>query len=339
MMETNETKSLFPWISGAAVILLGVTVVALFMSDHRPEPGTAFRFDVAGFQERSKADGIYEETGNLPLPLERPTAAAPGAEGTFFAAARDKIIHLNPDGSVLQEFAVSGVPRCLVSGNENRLYAGVDGHIEVWSLGGDLLESWQPAGEKSWLTSLLLHEENLYSADAGLRCVLRYDLSGALLQRIGEKDAGRDIPGLIVPTPFLDIAVDPLGAFWTTNPGRHGLESYRPDGELLSAWYRPAMGTAGFCGCSNPAHIAFLPDGTLVTAEHGLSRVKLYSPDQQFLMMVAGPETFGESPGMMLPQDQEPAIRDLLVDEKGRILVLDAKKAQLRIFEKKKGMP
>lgn len=334
-MDTQEHKSLLPWISGLATIVLGVVVVALFISDRRPEPSRAYRFDVSEYQEQSRAEGDYEEVKTLPLSAATPTALALAPENQYLVAAKERIDLLDGEGRVLESFAVEGMPRCLLF-HDGRLYAGVDDHIEIRDLQGEMLSRWSAVSDKSWLTSLVIYEDELYVADAGLRCLHRYDLDGNHLQRLGEKNEEQGIPGIVVPTPYLDVAVDPLDALWTTNPGRHGLESYRSTGELITSWYRPSMDVQGFCGCSNPAHIAFLEDGSLVTAEHGLSRVKIYSPDRQLTALVAGPESFGEGPTRMLGLDQEAAIRDLAVDSAGRIIVLDSKNGELRIFQKRK---
>ena len=336
-MEEKEHNSLLPWISGFATLVLGVVVVALFISDRRPEPGRAYRFDVSEFQERSRAGGDYQEVQTIALPAEKPTAVALGPEGEYFVASEGRIDLLNNDGLPVKTVAVEGMPRCLFRDGE-KLYACVDDHIEIRDLEGEILSIWPPFSRHSWLTSLTLQEDNLYAADAALRAILHYDHEWNFLKRIGERDPDDAIPGIVVSTPYLDVAVDPMGLFWTTNPGRHGLESYRSTGEPITSWYRPSMDIDGFCGCSNPAHIAFMENGNLVTAEHGLSRVKIYSPDHQLIALVEGPESFGESPDKMLGPDQNGAISDLAVDASGRIIVLDGRKSELRIFQKKKEM-
>ena len=60
------------------------------------------------------------------------------------------------------------------------------------------------------------------------------------------------------------------------NPGRHKIEAYTFDGELETSWGTPATTIGGFSGCCNPTHIAMLPDGSFVTSEKGLARVKVY---------------------------------------------------------------
>jgi hypothetical protein len=80
-----------------------------------------------------------------------------------------------------------------------------------------------------------------------------------------------------------------------------------------------------FCGCCNPGHIAILQDGSFVTAEKGIARVKIYNRLGQLVAVVAGPEKFMEGTVGM----------DLAVDSRNRIYVLDPKRHCVRIFEKK----
>ncbi|MCP4645294.1 MAG: hypothetical protein GY851_32930, partial [bacterium] len=125
------------------------------------------------------------------------------------------------------------------------------------------------------------------------------------------------------------------GAFWVVNPGRHGLEQYRADGALVSAWYNPSMKVEGFCGCCNPSHVAFMSDGALVTAEKGITRVKIYAVDQTMDGVVAGPDAFHDGPTGPFSDDLEMPIKDLAVDTEGRVLVLDGKRNTIRVFVRK----
>jgi hypothetical protein len=86
------------------------------------------------------------------------------------------------------------------------------------------------------------------------------------------------------------------------------------------------MAVDGFCGCCNPSHFAFLSDGSFVTSEKGIERVKVYSPRGVFQYIVAPPDAFIEGTRGL----------DLAVDSKDRIIVLDPEKKLIRIFVKKK---
>ena len=123
-----------------------------------------------------------------------------------------------------------------------------------------------------------------------------------------------------------------------TNPGRHGLERYRSNGDLVTSWYRPSMQVEGFCGCCNPTHIAFRADGSLVTCEKGLVRVKLYDAMWTFDALVTEPGMFTDSPDELVSYKGHTPVQDIAVDERNRILVLDSALGVVRIFEEKESV-
>jgi hypothetical protein len=183
-------------------------------------------------------------------------------------------------------------------------------------------------GEQAILTSIAVSKQFVFVADAGQHRVFVFDHSGRLTAQLGEKDVERGVPGFVIPSPHFDVVPGAGGTVWVVNPGYQRVENYGIDGALLSQWGEAGMELERFCGCCNPVHIARLPDGTMVTGEKGLARLKVYDPDGSLKGVVAGPaqfegDTFGE---------------DLAVDPKdGRILVLDAAKKRVRVFVRKDG--
>ncbi|NJO93063.1 MAG: hypothetical protein HC831_31980 [Chloroflexia bacterium] len=78
----------------------------------------------------------------------------------------------------------------------------------------------------------------------------------------------------------------------------------------------------GFSGCCNPSHAALLSDGSFVTAEKGLERVKIHNANGDLKCVVAKPNQFIEGTVGL----------DLAVDSKDRIFILDPEKKMIRIF-------
>ena len=101
------------------------------------------------------------------------------------------------------------------------------------------------------------------------------------------------------------------------------LTDYNKYGEMVSSWKRTSMQLDGFSGCCNPSHIAMLSNGSFVTSEKGIERVKIHLPSGEFSCVVASPDQF------------EPETRglDLAVDSEDRIFVLDPKKKLVRIYD------
>ena len=76
-----------------------------------------------------------------------------------------------------------------------------------------------------------------------------------------------------------------------------------------------------FVGCCNPVNLAVTADGSIVTAEKLIPRVKVYDPDGG-LMALIGPENF----------DPKCTHLHLAVDSKGRILVADPIRLEIKGF-------
>lgn len=285
--------------------------------------------------QAAASSATFAETKRLSLSIDNPSALAVGPANQLYIAGDNAIIALDADGTETARFCVKGRPGCLAAGPDGKLFVGIRNHVHVLDAKGAPLASWQDLGERAYLTSIAVDETNVYVADAGNRVVLRFGHDGTLLGRIGEKDKTRGIPGLIVPSPYFDVAIDPQGALWVVNPGKHGLENYRPNGDLVSSWYRSGVEDKAFCGCCNPIHIAFRSNSSLVTAEKGINRVKVYAPDTSLLGVVTAepPPPIEDSKAMF--SNAEQPIADLAVDAHDRILVLNKPEKAILIYEEK----
>ncbi|MHC4574448.1 MAG: NHL repeat-containing protein [Planctomycetota bacterium] len=123
------------------------------------------------------------------------------------------------------------------------------------------------------------------------------------------------------------------------NPGRLRIEAYTFDGDLEFWWGEFSSGIEGFTGCCNPVNFAILADGSFVTCEKGLVRVKVYGPDGTFVGVVAGPEQLvegGTARTCYFPAQCQAGGFDVAVDSTGRVLVLDTMKNVVRIFSRTK---
>lgn len=338
-MSAPNAKRLPVWLWALLLAGLAVVVGLLVFGDRRPEPGAAYRLDLTEQQRVDPQQVLFEETGSIKPDLEKPRALAAGPAGILCITGGPWAIVCDAQGNEKIRFDLGADAECVAVAPDGDICVGFRDHVEVFDVQGARKATWEALGGDAWITSIAVNEQDVYVGDAGNRVVWHFDRAGQLLGRIGEKDEAREIPGFVVPSPHLDVAFDGQGELWAVNPGRHGLEQYRPDGSLASAWYRPSTELEGFCGCCNPADIAFRADSSMVTAEKGIARVKLYSPDQAFVGVVAGPEAFTLSMEAQLTGDLESPIRDLAVDAAGRVLVLDRRTGTVRIFEEKAKQP
>ena len=273
----------------------------------------------------------YEQTASFPVDMQQVHALAVGPDDRIYVGGdRSCRVFSNVDHAVQLDIALQAEPTCLtVGGSEHSLpghiYVGLKDHIEVFAADGTPVASWDSLGEKALITSIAIDEQDIFVADAGNRIVLRYDVSGNPIGRIGERDDIRKIPGFVITSEYFDLAVSPAdGLLRVVNPRMLRIETYTFDGDLEQHWGEATPGVEGFFGCCNPIHFAMLPDGRFATAEKGAERVKVYGSDGRFESVVAGPDQL----------DTQAA--DLAVDSDGRILVLDPKARSVRIFEPKK---
>ncbi|MCP4642071.1 MAG: hypothetical protein GY851_16630, partial [bacterium] len=279
-MSSEQGRRIGPWV-WAVVAVAAVGVAALLATkDRRREPPPSFQYDITAYQEIDPAAVVFSESDPIPLGIEGVSALAVADDGTVFVAGVGAVAVLNAQKTEAARIAIEGTPTCMAVSLEGDLLLGMTDHIVRVSQDGGVKATWDRPNERALITSIVADADSVYVADAGNRVVLRYDHEGVIQTRLGQKDAARDIPGFVIPSPYFDVAFDNTGAFWVVNPGRHGLEQYRADGALVSAWYNPSMKVDGFCGCCNPSHVAFMSDGTLVTAEKGITRVKIYAVDQ-----------------------------------------------------------
>jgi hypothetical protein len=224
---------------------------------------------------------------------------------------------------------------------DGTIYVGLKDRVEVYDPKGKCLAKWEPLSSRPYVTGIAVGARDVFVADAGNRVVLRCDLGGKLVRRIAEKDPERHIPGLVLPSPFLDVEIAPDGLLRVNNPGRHRVEAYTFDGDLELSWGKPSNAIAGFCGCCNPINLSLLPDNRIITFEKGLPRVKVYEPDGTLECVVAGPELFGDTAkveSIMQADDFRYGGLDGVVDTRGQVHVLDRVTGMVHILRRKAGV-
>jgi hypothetical protein len=322
-------------VRGAGVLAAGSAVAAVSeqMGWAAKSQTNPFAYDVGALSKTDPKLIRYEETGRFSCTNPEPRRIAiGGSEERVYIAAKNGVSVFDMAGGPVSELALSAPARCVAVGNDGTVYAGTQDHVEVFDRKGQHLASWDSPGKKTWLTGLATGANDVFAADAGNRVVLRYDKSGKLTGRIGEKNKERNVPGLIVPSAYLDVKLGSDGLLRVNNFGRHKVEGYTANGELEFSWGKPSAAIEGFCGCCNPVGLALLTDGRYVTCEKGLARVKVYSAEGAFDCVVAGPESFPENARAHALTDCTTGGLDAAVDGRGRIYVLDLVTGVVRVM-------
>ena len=260
------------------------------------------------------------------------------ARDRIYAAGARGIVVLDRDGKKLNAWATSGPARCVAVGQDRCVYVGLKRKVEKYDSGGKLVKSWgkpgKAGGEFDFIASIAVSQWDVFVADAGNRCIHRFDVTGDYAGEIGKRDTSEGFLGLVVPSMYLDLAVNDKGQIVVGNPGLRRVETYSPDGRLRGHWGRPGIGPEGFCGCCNPIHLALDRGGNVVTSEKGIPRVKVHDSSGK-LMAVFDKKMVGGAVG-----DNDAALAgrffgDIAIDSRGRILVANPLNGKIWVFERK----
>ena len=297
-----------------------------------------FAYDVDRLRKTDPKLIHYEQVGHFTGPNPDPRRITIGPEDRVYIAAGNYVSVLDRQGTRVNDVDLGTAARCVAVAGDGTIYAGVRDHVEVFDRKGKRLAIWESPGKRTWLTGLAVGENDIFAADAGNRVVLRYDKSGKLAGRIGERNKERNVPGLIMPSPYLAVKLGRDGLLRVNNTGRHRVEAYTPSGDLEFSWGKPTSAIEGFCGCCNPVGLALLPDGRCVTCEKGLPRVKVYSSEGVFESVVAGAESFVENAKATFVKGTEDCRLgglDAAVDSQQRIYILDLVANDVRVMQHK----
>ncbi len=237
-----------------------------------------------------------------------------------------KVIVYDKEFKEIKSFKLGEVGNCVAVNSNGEIYLGVQNHVEVWDVKGNFLKRWEGDNTESILSGIAVNESSVFVADATDRLVHEYDLKGKFLKDFAKEDSSKGVPGIIIRSAFFDVSIGRDNEIWIANPGAYLLEAFDKKGDLISSWGKSSEDIQGFCGCCNPTNFTLLSDGSFVTAEKAIPRVKIYSPSGEFICIVAGPDKFDDGTKGL----------DLAVDSRNRVYVLDPSRKQIRVFEKSK---
>ncbi len=310
-----------------SVVLL-LVIVAFMAKDlfysEGPNPENIYEYDLKKFKETDSTLICYKEVVQLKPETEYLYGIATDNDDNLYISGSETVFIYDVNGNLINSIDLGNNAYCLTISESGKIYLGMPGHVEVWNSNGEQLESWDSMGDKAIFTSIAINEESVFVADAGNKIVYHYNLKGELQNNIGEKNKEKEIMGFILPSAYFDLLIGRDNELWVVNPGIHQLEHYRSNGDLISSWTRTSMQLDGFSGCCNPSHIAMLSDGSFVTSEKGIERVKIHHPNGEFKCVVASPEDFINGTTDL----------DLAVDSKDRIYISDPKKGIVRVYDK-----
>jgi hypothetical protein len=271
----------------------------------------------------------YDLVRTVDAGVDKPKGIALSAQDDLYVAGADGVKVCAADGKLLREWKTSGPATCIALDADGNVYVGQQTRIEAFDREGAPLRSWgkegRERGELNWVTGIAVFETNVLVADAGNRCIHRFDTTGDFIADIGKRDPEAGLEGIICPSPYCGLAVDKTGVIYVTNPGMTRVERYGLDGRRLGFWGEGGAQPQQFSGCCNPTAVALLGDGRIVTAEKITPRVKVYDAQGKMLAFI-GPEFFSK----------EAAGLALAIDPAGRLFVMDPGDGKVRVFQQTK---
>jgi outer membrane protein assembly factor BamB len=324
-------------------VAIGAGVVAFFLFDAsgtKKTLGPEYTYDITQYAKIDPSLILYQQTGKfIQTDFQITHAIALDGDGNIYVAGDSKVAQYDSAGKLLKTIELPKEPTCIEIDLDGNLIVGMSNVIVILDSQGNTIQEWTAPTAVSLQTSIAVDKDHIFAADALNKLVWCYDRAGNVIEKIGQKDADRNIPGIVVPSPYFDIAMYPDGLLRVVNPGRHWIEAYTTDGHREWHWGRAGIDIEGFSGCCNPVALAVLPDGGFVTAEKGLVRVKIYDADGEFVGVVAGPDQLGWIEPLRVcetPEECKAKGFDVAVDKAGRIYVLDTLRNVVRIFERNK---
>lgn len=271
---------------------------------------------------------MYTEADSFPTGFSTTRALAITDSNMLFIASEARVLGFRSSGAKTG-FAATFDANVIALGVDRtgRLFVSLGDEIHVFSEDGTPEDVWPLDSDQSVVTSFLFDEDNLvYTADAGERTIHVWDENGRRLRSFGD---------FIIPSYYLDMGLNPDGDVVAVNPGRHRIETFNDDGDLIAWWGDFSMvDPVGFCGCCNPVHIALMQNGDVITSEKGITRVKLYDAEGTLKGYVAGPDLFTDhdldciSPEFCFASGGN----DIAVGTDGQVYLLSLTTGDVRIF-------
>lgn len=307
-----------------AIVIIIVIILDLKSTGVRDRSANKYDLDLDAYTTIDPALIGYKEIRNYNIKADFPASIAYRGQKIYIVA--DRFLQVfNLEGNQLIKVTLPYEPSCLDITEDGKVIIGFRNRIGFFNENGEMIWMGDTLNSRSVLTAIAIKDRLIFVADAGNRVVHRYDNSGKYLDRFEGKTGEGDSIGFIVPSGYFDLKINPEGELWVVNPGRHAFENYTDEGDLRSFWENSTAGVDGFSGCCNPAHIAFLPDGSFVTSEKLIVRIKVHKRSGELETIVASPEQFNENG--IAP--------DIAVDDNGNIYAMDFDRKIIRVFAPK----
>ncbi len=241
------------------------------------------------------------------------------SEDRVYAVGDSAVKVFDSEGALASHWITNRPGFSVATAADGKVYVGQEGQMEIYDRSGELVDTWSDPERFGRVTAIGHLPDHLLVADSRDRCIRRFDRDGEFVNNIG-KDNRRK--GFIIPNGTVDFSVDNQGIIHAANPGKHRVERYTPEGELLGHFGRfDGRDPQGFPGCCNPTNLTVAERGRVYVTEKAPSRAKVYNAEGELLAVIAN-DVFDPNCKNM----------DLAVDSKGRVYVADTVHLHINVF-------
>jgi hypothetical protein len=246
---------------------------------------------------------------------------AVSGDGNVYALGDGEVRIFEPQGALIRTWRAPQNALCLSVDAEQRVYIGSVGRVDFFDREG------RPTGgfatgtqsKPAHVTAVKTCGSDILVADAAARLIRRYSRTGNQIGEIGTRNKTRSF---MLPNRWLDMDVDTHGLIRATDSGRHQVTSWLLDGTPAASFGKfGQQKLEDFVGCCNPVNLAVGPDGSIMTAEKVIPRIKVWDSSGKLLALI-GPEHF----------DPLCIHLYLAVDSRGRIYAGDPVRLGIKIF-------
>ncbi|GAB6010902.1 NHL repeat-containing protein [Viscerimonas tarda] len=208
------------------------------------------------------------------------------SEDKLYVATDDSVLVLSLSGQYLGGFATGKNDIRDISVTDDRIYLLFPTQIEVVTLNGQPINSWEACSDNSNYYSFTVASGFVFVTDAENKNICQYTTDGNFRKFISSP------MDFIVPSFSFDIE-NFNDTVYCVNPGRQQIESYTLAGDFVASFGQPGSQPGAFVGCCNPAYIAFSPEGDIITSEKGNPRVSRYGKEGRFKELLLNRKQLG----------------------------------------------
>ena len=238
----------------------------------------------------------------------------------LYAAGDTEVKIFSPSGALVRRWSVAKPPLAITAAPDGLVWVGQAGQIQVFDGSGMLTRTWSDAASLGEVTAIGFSGDCVFIADSKDRCLRRFDGNLNLRNNIGKDNR---MKGFLIPNGVLDFAIDAGGIIHAANPGKHRVERYTADDQLLGHIGRfDGVDPSGFAGCCNPTNLTLGPQGWVYVTEKAAPRAKVLDAGGRLLAVIAS-SVFDPGCKNM----------DIALDSRGRVFVTDTVRLEIIVFE------